>query len=155
MKDSEKINLNSLIKNDKIKKIIIAAGFIGIALIFLSTFVNFQFTENKEEETANLFSVEKYREETQESIKEMIESIEGVGRANVLLTIENSVECVYLENNTTKAKEIEPVVRGVVVSCQGGDNPVVVQRVLSAVTKALNISTAKVCVTKSTNTIKN
>ena len=27
MKDSEKINLNSLIKNDKIKKIIIAAGF--------------------------------------------------------------------------------------------------------------------------------
>ena len=38
--------------------------------------------------------------------------------------------------------------RGVLVVCEGGDDPVVVERVTDAVTKALDISTAKVCITK-------
>lgn len=81
----------------------------------------------------------------------MLSQIEGVGDVSVLLTIENSVEGVYLENNSTKTKDIEPVVRGVVVACEGGDEPVTLERVTDAVTKALNISSAKVCVTKLVN----
>lgn len=42
----------------------------------------------------------------------------------MLLTIENSVEYVYLEDSTTKTKEIQPVIRGVLVVCEGGDDPV-------------------------------
>ena len=81
----------------------------------------------------------------------MLSQIEGVGDVSVLLTIENSVEGVYLENNSTKTKDIEPLVRGVVVACEGGDEPVTLERVTDAVTKALNISSAKVCVTKLVN----
>ena len=65
-------------------------------------------------------------------------------------TIENSVEYVYLEDSTTKTKEIQPVIRGVLVVCEGGDDPVVTQTVTQAVTRALDISSAKVCVTKLT-----
>lgn len=47
--------------------------------------------------------------------------------------------------------EIEPTVKGVVVVCSGGENPTVQQRIISAVTTALNISSKKVCVTKLSN----
>lgn len=151
MKENEKTRLGNFFKGENAKKIIIFAGFAGIALIFLSTFINFDFSSKEEEKTDSLFSVEEYCNTMQENLESTLEKIEGVGSASVLLTIENSVECVYLENNTTKTKEIEPVIRGVVVVCQGGGSPVVVERVTSAVTKALNISTAKVCVTKSSN----
>lgn len=45
--------------------------------------------------------------------------------------------------------EVQPVVKGVVVVCGGGDNPTVQQNVTQAVTTALNLSSARVCVVKS------
>lgn len=45
--------------------------------------------------------------------------------------------------------EVQPTVKGVVVVCQGGDNPEVQQNVINAVTTALNISSKRVCVIKS------
>lgn len=47
--------------------------------------------------------------------------------------------------------EIQPTVRGVVVVCQGGDQPIVQERVINLVTTALNISSKRVCVTKSSD----
>lgn len=44
--------------------------------------------------------------------------------------------------------EIQPTVKGVVVVCQGGDQPVVQERIINLVTTALNISSKRVCVTK-------
>lgn len=44
--------------------------------------------------------------------------------------------------------EIQPTVRGVVVVCKGGDDEAVRNRVLQAVTVALNISSKRVCITK-------
>ena len=74
--------------------------------------------------------------------------IEGVGEAKIFLTMDNSGENVYLNNTDTKTKSITPVVRGVVIVCGGGDDALVVSRVMSAVTKSLDISSDKVCVTK-------
>ena len=45
-------------------------------------------------------------------------------------------------------KQLEPTVKGVVVVCEGGDDIGVQQRVIDAVTVALDISSSKVCVTK-------
>jgi len=44
--------------------------------------------------------------------------------------------------------ETAPSVKGVIIVCEGGDDPTVQQRVISAVTTALDISSKKVCVTK-------
>ena len=46
---------------------------------------------------------------------------------------------------------VEPVVKGVIVVCDGGDDQVVKQRVTDAVKTALNISLTRVCVTKLSN----
>ena len=44
--------------------------------------------------------------------------------------------------------QIEPKIKGVVVVCQGADNMVVQERVISAVTTALGINSNRVCVIK-------
>lgn len=135
--------IRSLLSGGKAKSLIIAAGLLGLVLIFLSTLGS-----RSGSDSPTSFSVEDYRTRTQQSLCEMLSRIEGVGSVDVLLTIENSVEGVYLDNNSTKTKEIEPVIRGVVVACDGGDDPVAAERAYDAVTKALNISSSKVCITK-------
>ncbi len=50
--------------------------------------------------------------------------------------------------NVVKIKEIQPQIRGVLIICEGGDDVFVKQSVIEAVSKSLDISSAKVCVTK-------
>ncbi len=139
-----KLNFKKLISGGRMKKLIIISGVIGIILIFLSSFIELP-------QGDSAVDVEGYKTQMQSSIAEILNSVEGVGENRVLLTIENSVEGVYLNNSSTKTKEIEPKIRGVVVVCEGSDDPVVVDRVNEIVTKALNISAAKVCVTRLKN----
>ncbi|MBC8569604.1 stage III sporulation protein AG [Zongyangia hominis] len=64
---------------------------------------------------------------------------------------ESNLILVEDENGQKQAliqKQIEPKVKGVVVVCEGGDSIAVQQRVIDAVTVALDISASKVCVTK-------
>jgi stage III sporulation protein AG len=44
--------------------------------------------------------------------------------------------------------EVQPVIKGVVVVCDGGDNPTVQQNIITAVTTALDITSVRVCVIK-------
>ena len=48
--------------------------------------------------------------------------------------------------------EVQPVVKGVVVVCDGGENPTVQQRIIDAVTTALDVTSARVCVVKAADT---
>lgn len=138
------LDFKNMFKDGKFKNIVIIMGIVGIGLIFISTLSAF----NPSEKNDTSYSVTEYKEDMQSSVENLLSQVDGVGNVTVLLTIENSVECVYLENNSTKTKEIEPIIRGVVVACDGGDDPIVIERVLNVVTKALNISSAKVCITK-------
>lgn len=138
--------VKKLFENDRIRRIIVIAGIAGIALIFLSSFIDDGAFSGKNEEEE--FSVKTYSTQTEGDLQTVISQIEGAGETKVLLTMENSVEYVYLDDSTTKTKEIEPLIRGVLVVCEGGDDPIVVERITEAVTKALDISTAKVCITK-------
>ena len=45
--------------------------------------------------------------------------------------------------------EVQPIVKGVVVVCSGGNDPVIQQKVTQAVTTALDITSARVCVMQS------
>ena len=44
--------------------------------------------------------------------------------------------------------EVQPIVKGVVIVCDGGDNPAVQENIIDAVTTALDLSSARVCVIK-------
>jgi stage III sporulation protein AG len=67
----------------------------------------------------------------------------------------NSDETTYLlvkdadgSERALHVTEIQPVVKGVVVVCDGGDDPQVQQDVTDAVTTALHITSVRVCVIK-------
>lgn len=117
----EKTNgIKKLFESDKARKIIVIIGIIGIALIFISSISGIN--TDKKTETEG-FSVTTYSTEIESDLQKILSSISGCGETKVLLTIENSVEYVYLEDSTTKTKEIQPVIRGVLVVCEGGDDP--------------------------------
>lgn len=133
-----------LTERDSVRRVILAAGFLGIALIFLSNF----FSCGKQAERAETASANDYAAHTEQELESFLAQLEGVGKTRVMLTMDNGVESVYLENGSTKTKEIAPRIRGVLVLCQGGGDPVTAARVSEAVTKALDISSAKVCIAK-------
>lgn len=176
---------NLLSKKNK-NQIIVIIGLIGLVLICASSF--FKKDAKKEEVLPQKQTMEKRQEKIQENLENIISSIEGAGKAKVLVTFENSAETVYAteerknkeasedksEGEVTRKKEtddcekkyitikdgegtehalavteIEPKVKGVVAICSGGDNPIIKNRIIEAITTALNITSKRVCVTKS------
>lgn len=177
-------------ENDKYMKIIIAVGIIGILLIFASGFFKNSGGSNTSSSSATqtAISVEEYTKRLEANLTNIVNGIDGVGTAQVLVTLEKSTQYVYAteekrstqttqdkststttknqENNNDETTyilvkdanggqkalavtEVQPVVKGVVVVCEGGNNPTVQQNVIDAITTALNISSARVCVIKS------
>ena len=175
--------LSGLFKDEKIKKLIIVLGAAGIALIFISNFFAHGSREDNSSEQSNVQSgvvegLSEYKESVEKSLRDIISKIEGAGRTEVFLTLDNGNENIYAVNRTENSEEKDentdsstkseyftvrnsdgsedgmllkihqPDVRGVVVVCDGGDEAITKERVLEAVTKSLNISSAKVCITK-------
>ncbi len=136
-----KFDVKKLLDNPKLVKIAVVVGVCAIALIFLSSYIDVSAFNSK-------VDADEYCAALEESLLSVVTQIEGVGNAKIFLTMDNTGENVYLNNSDTKTKSITPVVRGVVIVCDGGDDPLVVGRVMSAVTKSLDISSNKVCITK-------
>ncbi|MBP0979271.1 MAG: hypothetical protein J6C55_01315 [Oscillospiraceae bacterium] len=136
----------------------------------------------------NNFDINLYELDLENRLLDIVEKIEGVGKANIMVTLENSVEYIfaqekrekidkisdYQDQATLKTQErndeerklllvdgpngkrqalvktqLQPKIKGVVVVCQGGDNPSISQQVTSLITTVLNISSNRVYVTKS------
>lgn len=173
-----------LMGNDVYRKIIIAACFIGIALIFLSGF--FKNNASKPEDTSSRTTVtaEQYAAGLETKLTDIVGKISGAGKAKVLVTLERGTEYVYAKeekksnqdksgesgaanetNDSTETKyilvedadgtqkalavtEVQPIIKGVVVVCDGGDDPTVQQNIMTAVTTALDITSVRVCVLK-------
>lgn len=133
--------LNELLGDKRVVKIAVIIGVAAILLILLTTVVDLS-------PDKSAVAAEKYAERTEHRLLDIVTQIEGVGKAQIFLTMDNGGENVYLKNTDTKTVSIEPKVRGVVVVCDGGDDPIVTSRVMDAVTKALNIRSDKVCITK-------
>lgn len=179
--------MDFLTKNGNCRKVILGAGIIGIALIFLSSFFSgSEKTEPKATKSGNVYTAEEYEAHLEKNLTALITKIQGVGNANVMVTLEQTKQSVYAKEEknsgqTTKDQsdgstrdetnqsnetnyilvkgsdgseqalavtEIQPVVKGVVVVCDGGGNPAVQQSVTEAVTTALDISSVRVCVIK-------
>lgn len=166
-------------------KLILAAGILGILLILLAP-TGRQKERQTEAPAPQAATDADYAAQLEDKMYRLVTSIEGVGRAQVLVTLENGVEYVYAsaeKKNTDVTQDfsgeevrklhekdnsessyilvdgsdgkealvrtrLEPTVRGVVVVCDGADNIAVQARVISAVTTALDISSAQVCISK-------
>ena len=161
------------IKTNKKTCICFIAGLLGILLIFASeAFGN----SSKKSETSNKEYVS-YSNEMEEKLADIISKVDGAGKTKVFLTIEESEEYVYAQDISTDRKDntqinddkkyvivdgnsgkdglliktVNPKIRGVAIVCEGGDDPVVQQRIYSCVSASLGISTARISISKMTS----
>lgn len=172
-------------KNPKFVRIIIIIGLVGIGLILLSGLLpEKSITEDNQTNSQVAYvSLAQYENNLEQSLADIISSIDGAGKTRVMLTMDSTVEQVYATDKTMSQKdsinsgedtetnkdtsanstyitvelsdgtqqtvllkEIQPKVRGVLVVCNGGDNSVVKEKIVDAVTKALDISSSRVSV---------
>lgn len=116
-----------------------------------------------------------YINATQQRLAEMLSEIQGAGRAEVMLACEGSQEYVYAADvsgtftdsegrqstqNDSKlvtvggssdkqpilVKVLAPKITGALVICDGASVPAVRERVIKAVSAALDLPTSKICV---------
>ena len=160
-------------KLDKKTGVIILVGISLIIVLFISE-MDF---ENKEKIENEIISDEEYCNYLEIKIKNFIEKIEGAGRTEVIITLSETTEYIYatddkdikksnnnnddlslekdyviIENNNNDVglliKTIEPKVRGVAISCEGGDNMNVQEQIYSTVEAILDIGTSDISISK-------
>lgn len=164
-------------KSDKKTLIIAAFGVVIMIIIMLSELLPGE-TEKNEEIPENTSM--NYCSTLEKEVEEIISLIDGAGETKVMITLSETTEYIYAinESNQNKSnsdslnvdtendyviieqnnedsgllvKTLEPKIRGVAIVCEGGDNPTVQQNIYSAVSAVLNVSTARISISKSNN----
>lgn len=142
----KKIDIKSLLSSDKARNVFVIIGLLAIVFIFFSS----RTSDNKDTDTTKNFDTAQYHSSLESEIKSMVESVKGAGETKVMLTLENSYEYVYLDDDETIRQVNEPTIRGVVVACEGGDDPLVSAQITNLLRTVLGVPSNKVCVSKLT-----
>ncbi|MFT8889347.1 MAG: stage III sporulation protein AG [Ethanoligenens sp.] len=167
--------------------ILLLVGMGGVLLIFLSQFWSTPSSkQTANTSTAKITTVD-YAKQLEGNLRGIIGNIQGVGRVQVLVTLESGVQYVYEQNqkstnNRTTASgdnaqtqentnteqdtvladngngaqqpliktEMQPPVKGVVVVCDGGNDPTVQDEVLQTVMTALNLQATSISISPMT-----
>lgn len=144
MKNSKlNVSVKNFLSSDKGRNILIIVAIMVIGLIFITGMF-----DNEKSTVEDSLSTSQYKTSLESEIQTMVDSIEGIGRSEVLLTIDCSYEYVYLDDGKTLQKIIEPTIRGVAVVCEGADSAVVCAEITDLLTTLLNIPSNKVCISK-------
>ena len=155
------------IKDGDKTKLALLIGIMGIFFILCSEITIFAPKEKSTTEDI-------YAEKLAKQICAIIEKMDSVGEADVLITLEKGEENEYVyqekistdDKKATSQKEYvligsgtdkrplissvnEPVIKGVLVVCDGAEDPKVYGEILTSVTTLLGISSSKVHITKS------
>ncbi len=139
--------IKELFQSEKKIKIIFIIGAIFILLIALSGLGG----SKKEEAGDYLFNYDKqgrYEKSLESKLSDVLSKIEGIGNINIMITLESSEENIYSDNDNEPSSIKTPLVRGVIVVCDGGDNIIVKEKVINAVSGVFGISTTRVSVIK-------
>lgn len=177
---SERINrIKEMINQNKRLFLIVVIGIAGMLIILLS-----ELFESDDDNAPTLPSSQiqtvtgdTYKQKTEKELLKIISKIDGVGTADLLVTVDGTTEYIYAEELDTSndksdeeqregynnkivlidengvqkpliKKIIEPKVTGVLIVCSGGDRFEIIDKVQKAVSTALNIPASSVCVVK-------
>lgn len=164
----------SEIKKDKKQLLIIIVAAIGIILIVISNFENFDAeTEETSAAESNVFSEAEYTKNLENKLEDMIASLNGAGRTKVSIMLECDYETVYARDGSYSQKDgasdeeneyiiidsdkqegglvlktVTPKVRGVAVLCEGGDLPQVEIAVCEMLEALLDVGANHISVSK-------
>ncbi len=159
------------LRADKKRAAVLLLCLLALVLLALSEGVR----PRAKDETAQALQPEVYAKQLEARLAELIRSVEGAGKTQVLVTLHTGEETVWARNDTMDSetdasrlrseqtyvlvrsgsdetglvlKTITPTVQGVAVVCEGADDPQVHQRITQTVTAALGIGAGHVSVVK-------
>lgn len=155
------------IKNDKKALLIIICGVLGMLLIMFSGGEDSKTTDA--EKTDNSAQLNNFA--IKEEVKHLIEKIDGAGETEIVITYKSAEETIYAQNvkeetgdgkikkdsefiiveqNDSETglhiKTVYPEVQGVAVVCEGGNNPVVKEKIYSVLTALFNINSNNISI---------
>ena len=110
---------------------IVAAALVGIMLMSGGR-------EKQDASAEPIVIVEENVKRTEERIKSICEKVRGVGKAEVVVTLSESVYAFSSEDGYSAE------ICGVGIVCDGGDDPAVVNRLLSLISAACDLPTNKI-----------
>ena len=140
-------------KNKSILILAVIAGF-GIILILFGS-ISIRDSTNAVEALDPIA----YTNQLEAKIESFLLSIDGIKKANVIITLDTSNEHVYAQNQSTYdfltinssngespvyITEIYPTVRGIAISCTGGDRDDVKMKITKLVSAYLGISSNRI-----------
>lgn len=169
--------LRETVKNDKKLAVLIIIGIVGVALLLLSEIGAVPQKSDEKTDTVKSVTQAEYEKELEERLESIVSSVDGAGRAKVMITLKSSEESKYAvnsssENQTSDGKSQSksendyvvidsssgdscvvlrtdsPQIQGVVVVCDGGDNSKVKSDVTNAVGALLGINVNHISVLK-------
>lgn len=170
-----KQRFQDLFRKEKPLKLVVLLGICGIALIGFSSFWEPAGKEESPETSGS--STEDYRKQLEEDLSRIVTAITGETDPTVVITLGDTGRNLYAsdqrqstqqeDNASSEEREsshilmedaegnqyaltvtqTQPEVQGVVVVSRYAGNPAIQEKLLSAVCTALDISSAKVCVT--------
>lgn len=143
-------------------------------MIFISEFTQGEKSEKTDNHTVSAnHDYESYADDTEKRLREILEKIEGVGKAEVMVTIVGTEEYIYAQEEKVKngkddfsseseyvligsggekqallRKVMNPQINGIVVICEGGDSNIVKERIYNSVSAVFDISASQIYVTK-------
>ncbi len=156
-------------KSDRKTMLILIISVVGMLLILFSDVGSNEQSDNKSSKNdATIYS----EYELSKQIEELIENINGAGKCKAMITYNCYEETVYAQNKdeTLRAdgekhhtgeyiildsnndevglavKTIMPEIKGIAIVCQGGDNPVIIEQIISALSALFNISSNRISV---------
>lgn len=158
--------LHRLKKEPKIA-ICVAAAAISLALLIFMP-------KNQTEQAETAVRAEipfSYEEAVEEKLRNLVTSIDGAGEAVVMVTLESGEEQVYALDTNDKSsdtcretessitvietddgdqaivlKQIQPIIKGVAIVCEGANAVTVREAVVSAVSTVLGIPSSRVSI---------
>ena len=98
-------NLYELLKNDKLRNILVIAGMFGIILIAASSFFSSKEKEEPVPDTSEYISVPEYETGLEDKLKHIITAITGEDNVAVMVTLESDSRYVYAQDNVKKQEE--------------------------------------------------
>ena len=166
--------LKTAFQTEKRVRVLAVLGIVGVLLICLSEFISFT---PKKEDIQTETQITDFCENTEEKLEAILAQMQGADRVRVLVTLESSDEKIYAADAKTDTKSgadsqqkstdekyvlidksngddgillktNAPKVKGVIVVCDGGDDPSVVKQITDAVSAALGIGANRISVMK-------
>ena len=151
---------NKIIRFLKTKRGIIFL-IIGL-LIGLLLVLSDNTSTQKNNSSSNIeYSSKEYTNTLEIKLEELINQISGVSNTRVMITLKSSNEIIYAEENSLSGnntlvvdgnpvyiKEYMPEIEGVAIVCNGGNNPIITEKITQLVCAVLGLYSTHVYVTE-------